>query len=289
MKQFKNEPIPHMIARSQASKTRQIITTRQIQKLVKQGQPVYLAIVRPTNDVPRTRRKRGGNKKSPVYVARAHGMTESQKRKNSKETGPKKEFITVAEREQQVLNSVHENHREKLETIIRQYRDVFLEKLSNALPADRQVQHQIKIELGSKPPYRPPYRLGPAEQDELEEQVKDLLDQRFIRPSCSPYGAPVLFVPKRDGRWRMCIDYRALNKQTIKDRYPLWRIDLLLDRLGHSQSLYKIRPGTRLSSDRHGGGFNRQNSLLYPLGPMGICCHAVWIVQRTIHLPTADE
>ena len=118
-------------------------------------------------------------------------MTEGQKRKISKETDPKKEFITEAEREQQVLNSVPENHREKLETIIRQYRDVFPEKLSKGLPADRQVQHEIKIEPGSKPPYRPPYRLGPSEQDELEEQVKDLLAQRFLRPSCSPYGAPM--------------------------------------------------------------------------------------------------
>ena len=82
--------------------------------------------------------------------------------------------------------------------------------------------------------------MGPAEQDELEEQVKDLLAQGFIRPSCSPYGAPVLFVPKKDGRWRMCIDYRALNKQTIKDRYPLPRIDLLLDRLGQARVFTKL-------------------------------------------------
>ena len=102
------------------------------------------------------------------------------------------------------------------------------------------MQHQIEIEPGSKPPYRPPYRLGPAEQDELEEQIKDLLAQGFIRPSCSPYGAPVLFVPKKDGRWRMCIDYRALNKQTIKDRYPLPRIDLLLDRLGQAKVFSKL-------------------------------------------------
>ena len=70
---------------------------------------------------------------------------------------------------------------------------------------------------------------GLAEQDELEEQIKDLLAEGFIRPSCNPYGAPILFVPKKDGRWRMCIDYRALNKQKIKgplsaamDRLVTW-------------------------------------------------------------------
>ena len=122
-----------------------------------------------------------------------------------------------------------------METIIQQYRDIFPEKLSKGLPTERQVQHQIKIEPGSKPPYQLLYRLGPAQQDELEEQVKGLLAQSFIRPSCSPYGAPVLFGPKKDGRWRMCIDYTALNKQTIKDRYPLPRIHLLLDRLGQAR------------------------------------------------------
>ena len=96
---------------------------------------MFLAVVRPAHDVPQIRRKRGGNKKSPVYAATDHGMTEGQKRKISKETGPKKEFITVAEREEQVLNSVPEGHGEKLETIIRQYRDVFPEKLSKSLPA----------------------------------------------------------------------------------------------------------------------------------------------------------
>ena len=157
MKQWKNEPIPHIIKRSQALKTWQMITARQFQKLAKQGQPVFLAVVRPTHDVPQIRRKRGGNKKCPIYAAAAHGMTEGQKRKTSKETGPKKEFITVAEREQQVLNSVPEGYRKNLKTIIQQYRDIFLEKLFKGLPTDRQVQHQIKIELGSKPPYSPPY------------------------------------------------------------------------------------------------------------------------------------
>ena len=233
MKQMKNEQSTYF-ERSQASKTRQIITARQMQKLAKQGQPVFLAIIRPAQDVPQKRGKRGGNKRSPSYAVTAHGMTEGQKRKISKETGPKKDWITVAEREQQVLDSVPEIYREKLETIIREFCDIFPEKLSKGLPAERQVQHEIKIEPGSKPPYRPPYRLGPAEQDELEEQVKYLLDQGFIRPSCSPYGAPVLFVPKKDGRWRMCIDYRALNKQIIKDRYPL------LDRLVQARVFTKL-------------------------------------------------
>ena len=106
-------------------------------------------------------------------------MTEGQKRKISKETCPKKDWITVAEREQQVLDSVPEDYRKKLETIIHQFCDIFPKKLSKGLPTDREVQHQIKIEPGSKPPYRPPYRLGPAEQDELEEQVKGSLGSRF--------------------------------------------------------------------------------------------------------------
>ena len=62
--------------------------------------------------------------------------------------------------------------------------------------------------------------------------MKDLLAQGFIRPSASLYGVPILFVPKKDGRWRMCIDYRALNKQTVWDQFPLPRIDSLLERLG---------------------------------------------------------
>ena len=127
----------------------------------------------------------------------AHGLTEGQKRLMNRKNGPKKDIITVKEREQQFLNSVPDVHRKNLEKLIKEYQDIFPEKLPKGVPPEREVQHQIEIEPGSKPPYRPPYRLGPAEQDELEEQIKDLLAQGFIRPSCSPYGAPVLFVPKK--------------------------------------------------------------------------------------------
>ena len=100
--------------------------------------------------------------------------------------------------------------------------------------------HEIRTEEGTKPPSQPPYRLGLAEQDKMEEQVKDLLAQGFVRPSASPYGAPILFVPQKDGRWHMRIDYRALNKQTVKDQFPLPHIDSLLERLGQAKVFTKL-------------------------------------------------
>jgi len=78
---------------------------------------------------------------------------------------------------------------------------------------------------------RPTYRMSQPEMDELKKQLAELMQKGFITESKSPYGAPVLFVKKKDGTLRMCIDYRALNKITIKNKYPLPRIDELLDRL----------------------------------------------------------
>nr|GFA84802.1 putative reverse transcriptase domain-containing protein [Tanacetum cinerariifolium] len=87
---------------------------------------------------------------------------------------------------------------------------------------------------------RAPYRLAPPEMKELSEQLKELSDKGFIRPSSSPWGAPVLFVKKKDGSFRMCIDYRELNKLTVKNRYPLPRIDDLFDQLQGSSVYSKI-------------------------------------------------
>ncbi|GKE79723.1 hypothetical protein Tco_1549723, partial [Tanacetum coccineum] len=99
------------------------------------------------------------------------------------------------------------------------------------IPPARQVEFQIDLVPGAAPVARAPYRLAPSEMNELVEQLQELSDKGFIRPSSSPWGAPVLFVKKKDGSFRMCIDYRELNKLTVKNRYPLPRIDDLFDQL----------------------------------------------------------
>ncbi|GJV30743.1 hypothetical protein Tco_1387191 [Tanacetum coccineum] len=115
----------------------------------------------------------------------------------------------------------------------------FPEDLSGIPPA-RQVEFQIDLVPGAAPVARAPYRLAPSEMKELAEQLQELSDKGFIRPSSSPWGAPVLFVKKKDGSFRMCIDYRELNKLTVKNRYPLPRIDDLFDQLQGSSVYSKI-------------------------------------------------
>ena len=114
--------------------------------------------------------------------------------------------------------------------VVCEFPDVFPEDLLG-LPPDRQVEFRIDLIPGAAPIARTPYRLAPAEMKEMMNQLQELLDKGFIRPSTSPWGAPVLFVKKKDGSMRMCIDYRELNKVTIKNKYPLPRIDDLFDQL----------------------------------------------------------
>ena len=124
-----------------------------------------------------------------------------------------------------VINNVENNQRHQelpkdIGNLINKFEDVFPEELPARLPPKRNIEHGIEIESGSTPPSRPPYRLSFIEQDELKKQLRSLLDNKLIRPSCSPYGSPVLFVKKKSGELRMCIDFRALNNITIKNKYP---------------------------------------------------------------------
>ncbi|KAJ9523167.1 hypothetical protein QJQ45_024088, partial [Haematococcus lacustris] len=118
----------------------------------------------------------------------------------------------------------------QLEGLLAEFADVF-ESMPEGLPPDRKVGHTIRLEPGAVPPYRRMYKLSPREDAEVRKQVAELLAKGLIEPSSSPYGAPILFVQKKDGTLRMCIDYRALNKLTVRDRYPLPRIDELFDKL----------------------------------------------------------
>ena len=117
---------------------------------------------------------------------------------------------------------------------------MFAEKLPPGLPPRLTVDHQIEIEKGAATAKLPVYRMSPTELQEVEKQLKDLLEAGFIRPSKSPYRAPILLVRKKEGSMRMCIEYRALNKITIKNRYPSPLVDELFDQLGSATCFTKI-------------------------------------------------
>ncbi|XP_057250763.1 uncharacterized protein LOC104884646 [Beta vulgaris subsp. vulgaris] len=120
----------------------------------------------------------------------------------------------------------------KLEDIlvVLEYPDVFPDELLG-IPPERDVEFSINLTPGTAPLSKSPYRIAPAELQELKTQLQELINKGFIRPSVSPWGAPNLFVGKKDGSMRLCIDYRELNKVTIKNRYPFPRIEDLFDQL----------------------------------------------------------
>nr|GEX02964.1 retrotransposon protein, putative, Ty3-gypsy subclass [Tanacetum cinerariifolium] len=123
--------------------------------------------------------------------------------------------------------------------VVHEFLGVFSEDLSG-LPSSREVEFCIDLISGAMPVAKSPYRLAPTKMQELSNQLKELQDKGFIRPSSLPRGAPVLFVKKKDGSFRMCIDYRELNKLTVKNRYPFPRIDDLFDQLQGLRYFSKI-------------------------------------------------
>ena len=123
--------------------------------------------------------------------------------------------------------------------VVREFPDVFPEDLLS-IPPDREIDFQIKLTPGTKPISKAPYRMAPLELKELKVQMEELVSKGFVRPSTSPWGAHVLFVKKKDGSLRLCIDYRELNKVTIRNQYPLPRIDDLFDKLQGARAFLKI-------------------------------------------------
>ena len=119
------------------------------------------------------------------------------------------------------------------------YEDVFSDELSG-LPPHRDVDSIIKLHPGTSPISMTSHRMAPVKLQELKVQLQELLDKGFIRPSTSPWGAPILFAKKKDKTLRLCIDYRQLNRVTIKNWYPLPRIDDLFDQLRGERVYSKI-------------------------------------------------
>ncbi|XP_050941530.1 uncharacterized protein LOC127149710 [Cucumis melo] len=141
------------------------------------------------------------------------------------------------------LVNVIDTHVSKLKLedilVVREFPDVFPEELSG-LPPDREIEFSIDLVPGTTPISQAPYRMAPMELRELKSQLQELVDKGFIRPSVSSWGAPVLFVKKKDGTLKLCIDYRQLNKVTIRNKYSLPRIDDLFDQLRGASVFSKI-------------------------------------------------
>ena len=164
----------------------------------KTDQPMFLCVVRATQEPgPKGKRRRS-------RAGAAKGMTEGEKRKLSKETGPVVKEVSITDTIRSKVAEADAAVREQLQATLEEYRDVFPDKLPYGPPPRRVVDHEIETTPGAAPPHKSPYRLSTAEQDELRRQIDTLLEQGWIRPSSSPYGAPILFIPKKDGKWSMC-------------------------------------------------------------------------------------
>ena len=134
-----------------------------------------------------------------------------------------------------------ENETPRLEEfhVLQEFRDVFPDEIPG-LPPKRDIDFTIDLVPGASPVSKTPYKMSTPELLELKMQVHELLEKKYIRPSVSPWGAPILFVKKKDGTLRLCIDYRQLNKVTVKNKYPFPRIDDLFDQMRGARVFSKI-------------------------------------------------
>ncbi|MCO5563448.1 hypothetical protein L7F22_017090 [Adiantum nelumboides] len=129
----------------------------------------------------------------------------------------------------------------ELSKFLNQFQDVFIDDILGELPPKQgDDDHAIELIPGSSPPNKPPYRVSQAQQEEIMKQVNELVEKGMVRPSSSPFCSPVLLVHKKDGTYRMCVDYRELNKITIKNRFPVLRIEDLFDKLQGSTYFSRI-------------------------------------------------
>jgi hypothetical protein len=171
------------------------------------------------------------------WISKHNGLINYAKKVVSLTPSSGKELEHVAGNlvtDKEARNKIVLNHLDATSTLdirtVSKYLDVFPEELSG-IPPGRAIEFVIELVPGTAPIFKRPYRMTANQLVELKEQLQELLDNGYIHPSASPWGAPIIFVPKKDGTQRMCVDYRSLNKVTIKNKYPLPRIDDILDQL----------------------------------------------------------
>ena len=222
------------------------ISHREVVKSIRHKEEVFLVYVRP----PEVQKKKTvrwwfdpeEKRRNPHQFQEEHISNLEEEESKLKYPDPPALYATVE------ANYEHDDREERkpfpgsrlANKLLRDYRDVFPDDLPKHLPPKRDIDHKIELVPGAQPPSLPMYKMSPLENDELNKQLTDLVDHGFIQPSKSPFGAPVLFVKKKDGTFRMCIDYRGLNKVTIKNGYPLPRVEELFDRLQGAKYFSKI-------------------------------------------------
>jgi hypothetical protein len=147
----------------------------------------------------------------------------------------KEKKITATSRVSAVDLSTQQNQVDK---VMEEYSDIFSSPIG--VPLHCQVKHPIDLTPGAQLPNGPVYRRCLLENEEIKRQIQELLHKGHIHPNSSPFGSPIMLVQKKDGTWRLCIDYRALNKITVRNQYPISRIDDLLDQLTGAKYFSKI-------------------------------------------------
>ena len=183
--------------------------------------------------------------KQPCFVPAVKGMAEKLgKAEMVSALQLKKRLKRGQETHLAALVEIHEGHDaevpDSVAWILKEFRDIMPSELPKELPPRRPIDHKIELQAGAKPSAQVPYWMAPAELLELRKQLKELLNSGMIQPSRAPFGAPVLFQKKHDGSLRMCVDYRALNKVTIKNKYPIPLAAELFDRLAKARYFTKL-------------------------------------------------
>ncbi len=176
-----------------------------------------------------------------------------------------------------------------LQELLDRFADRFPLELPAELPPVRNVYHCIPLKNDEPPAPPKSYRLSRPELAEMHSQVRPLLAKGYIQPSSSPHGHPVLFIKKKTGGLRMCIDYRSLNKQTVKNRYPLPRIDDLFDKLQGSEVFSRYRSAVCILPGQAQAWGRPQNCIHYPTGSVRIQGAVLWAHQCTWYLPEHHE